>query len=172
MGRIIFSIFSILSMLILTECSKSSILEKLSVSQSKYFKKEKIGNVPNSMLRSIGDARKSLFEIDLNEYGNYGDTLYLIEGFSIESGMTYSVIWSSKIKPINYKTHFGKNLEIVEYDLFDKNIRKIVSKLEFEKLQRETSVLSGNLYIVSIIIQKKGKLESIKHKVFEDQSFR
>jgi hypothetical protein len=155
----------------LISCSRG-ILGKISASQSQYFSKEKIGDVPNDMLNSLNKARTALFESKLRQYDDLGDTLFLIEGFSIETGMTYSVIWSSKFKSVNYKTHFGNNLEVVKTNLFDESTMTAVSSLEFDRLKRETSVLDGNLYIASVIIQSNKKIDSISHKVFEEPRWR
>lgn len=154
----------------MTGCS-SRLLVQLKKSQSYYFTKQGIGTVPNDMLTSLHESRKYIFDKKVNQHKINSDTLFLIEGYSIETGITYSVIWSSKISPINYKSHFGKNVEVLNKSLFDDVIRAKVSKLKFDELSKSTSVQDGNLYIASVVFMKNNRISKITHTVFEEPSY-
>jgi hypothetical protein len=149
----------------------NNILEKITHSQYKYFKQNNDNQIPGNMLESIELARKNLFKSKLKSYDEVSDTLFLIEGFSDETGKTYSVVWSKTFNPINFKTDFGKDLVLIDQNLFSDKIISLVSVLNFDSLKRKTTVLGGNLYIASVVTIKDKKVESIKHKIFEEPSF-
>lgn len=127
---------------------------------------------PNDMLRSLHESREFIFSKELYDYMNDNDTLYLIEGYSSHTGMTYSTIWSSSNLLINYKSHFGKNVEIVIEDFFDDAIKEKVVQQRFNELYRSSLVHDGNFYIASVVVVNQHRIKNLSHAIFEEPSLK
>lgn len=162
------SFFLIILAVMFASCS-NSLLVQIKKSQNQYFSNQNIGDTPNDMLESLHEARKYILNEKIN-HKNSSDTIFIIEGYSIETGITYSTIWSSTISPINYKSHFGRNVEVINENLFEDDIKEKVSQLKFEELPKVSTVQDGNLYIATAVLVKDDKTVKIIHSIFEEPS--
>ena len=120
------------------------------------------------MLNSITKSREFILKEILGDKDFNSDTLYLVEGFSSETGNIYSAIWSSEFSPINFKSFFGENVTFIDENIISEIGRKKISPFDFTYQNGCKKNHGGNRYLITIFIIENGKVISTHH-AFSDK---
>jgi len=123
-----------------------------------YSKEEKISN----------SIRKEIFKNNLLSFYSESENLYLVEGYSIESGYSYIMIWNSK-GVISYKID-NESYSILDEPLFNDDFKSIISKWDINNINNfKGKKLIGGLDMIAnqVIFKPSGGFE-IKQMSFEE----
>ncbi|MFN0290100.1 hypothetical protein [Pedobacter helvus] len=159
--------------LLLSIASCSQKVSFLSLSEKIY---EKNGSQQSvfKLNRYKRDARKKIYS---NEGASFLrgkiDTLYLLEGYNIETGTFYCTIWD-KENSISY-SYFREKLEVQSRSVFTEHQILLVTRWDVPAIRKEEDVngnwLDNNLQINAFRCYKEGRdwrVEEISFKNFYD----
>ncbi|RYX85782.1 hypothetical protein EON73_02835 [bacterium] len=120
------------------------------------------------------DARMKVYQIDSASFLKVKiDTLYLIEGYNIETGTFYGTIWDKK-NSISYN-YFKANLALQKQSTFTDYQVQLITRWDTATIKKEEKAngnwLDNNLQINALRCYKKGKdwqIDEIYFKNFYD----
>lgn len=117
-------------------------------------------------------VRLKLNELDSLSFINPKvDTIYLLEKYDMETGISYGSIWN-KCKILNYTYYHGGVLEFKTDNLFTKYMRALVSVWDIGAIKKEerrsNPISPSNIYATRIIVGKKAKIDFFTFDEFFD----
>jgi len=120
------------------------------------------------------DARDRVYLNDSASFlRNKIDTLYIMEGYNIETGIFYGTIWDKK-QSVSY-SYFRKQLAIQNHSVFTDYQLSLVTKWDITSIRKEEEVnggwLDNNLFINALRCYRIGgdwQIDEISFKNFYD----
>lgn len=149
--------------------SCSTINDSASFSTSLYRLQEKGKQCGINPKLSLSQRNEVLKKLNFINYGN--DTVYYIESYYIETGTTYSAIWTNNGK-IEYKGQ-GKTVEIGN-DFFIKRLYTLIEKwdtatIKIEEKKSINMLGRGTIVGAKILLEKdKVNIQCVKFLEFFD----
>lgn len=136
------------------------------ISKIQQTKKDELG-----VGKRFATTRKMLNESDSLFFINQKtDTVFLLEMYDMETGISYGCIWN-KCKSQNYTYYHGGILEFKTDNLFTKYTRKLVSAWNINEIRKEEKNNPGfisrkTICATRIIIGEKSKVDMISFEEF------
>jgi hypothetical protein len=117
------------------------------------------------------DARMKVYQLDSAFFlkGNI-DTLYLLEGYNLETATFYGTIWDKK-NSISY-SYFKGNLAVRKLSVFTDYQVQLITRWDTSTIKKEEKAngnwLDNNLQITALRCYKKGKDWQIDETYFKN----
>lgn len=145
---------------------QSTLVQDISSEISKSQLKNKVKKKGNNFYENI---RKQLINMDSLNFISYGDTVFFLETFEYETGISHGMIWN-KHKSLTYQ-YFKNKLNFNGPCLFDKKTVGLVKMWNIEKIksyEEGSKLISPSLYFASraIIKQKEINVDCIAFNEF------
>lgn len=121
--------------------------------------------------KRFNDTHKLLNESDSLYFINQKvDTVYLLEMYDIETGISYGSIWN-KCKTLNYTYNYGDTIEFNLDNLFTKHTKKLVSAWDIDEIRKEERENPGfisrsTICAIRINIGEKNKIDMVSFAEF------
>lgn len=136
------------------------------------YKEQKNRNDILGIAHRFNFTRLKLNEMDSLSFINQKvDTVYLLEMYDMETGISYGCIWN-KCKILNYTYYHGGILEFKTDNLFTKYMKTLVSAWDIDTIRKEENgskpISPNNIYATRIIIGKKTKIDMFSFDEFFD----
>ncbi|MBD8387938.1 hypothetical protein [Dysgonomonas sp. BGC7] len=137
------------------------------------YKQQKNKNDILGVANRFDFARQELNKLDSLSFINQKmDTVYLLETYDMETGISYGSIWN-KCKRLNYTYYHGGVLEFKADDFFARYMRALVSAWDIDAIRKEEKrgskpISPNDIYATRIIIGKKTKIDFFTFNEFSD----
>ncbi|QMU65717.1 MAG: hypothetical protein GKR88_16485 [Flavobacteriaceae bacterium] len=116
--------------------------------------------------------RKKLAKEGKLDFISLDDTLYILEGYDLETGETYTSIWN-KTTGVSYVDDNKKLYQFSNEVYISKGAKKLLKEWNIKKIKslqkgHETALIGGlDINVCKISFNKEGKVEDIKRFSFE-----